>query len=452
MKLITAAIWMAAFAMNSVYAGQNAPQPQTPASPPTAAVPQPAAAPSGARHLTLADAEQLALKNNPLIAQSQYQERASEEVIREFRAAYLPSLTANLTAVGADPGTRLAAGVLNNPVVYSRAATGVTMNQLVTDFGRTGSLVRSASLNASAQQQAVNFTKADIILQTDGAYLTVLRERALLSVARETVQTRQLLADQVSALFQNKLKSSLDLSFANVNLADAKLLLSTAQNNVQGAEAELARVLGLPNDTQFDLAEPALSNQPLESSDALVQTALHKRPDLLQEKLQVESAQQYARAERLLSRPTLGMVGTAGYVPAGQPQIPGTFGAVGANLSIPVFNGGLFKARQFEAEERAAAAGQGLRDLELKITKDVRVAWLDATNARERLGLTQQLLDQAKLALDLAQTRYNLGLSSIVELSQSQLQYTSAEIARSRAQYDYDAQETILKFQAGLLP
>ena len=450
MKALGATLWLVAFFATSAYARQNAAQPQT--SPPPAAVPQPAPAPTGARRLTLSEAEQLALKNNPRIGESQFQERAYEEVVREFRAAYLPSLTGNITAVGADSGTRLAAGVLNNPIVYSRIGTGVTMNQLITDFGRTQSLVRSASLRASAEQQAVNFTKADIILQTDGAYLGVLRERALLSVARETVQTRQLLADQVSALFQNKLKSSLDLSFANVNLADAKLLLSTAENNVQSAQAELARLLALPNDVQFDLVDPGLSDHGVQSSDALVQLALQKRPDLLQERLQVQSAQQFAHAEQRLSRPTVGVVGSAGYVPAGEPQIPGTFGAVGANISIPVFNGGLFKARQFEAAERAAAAGQALRDLEFRVAKQVRVAWLDAESAHERLGLTQQLLDQAKLALDLAQTRYNLGLSSIVELSQSQLQYTSAEIARSRAQYDYDAQATILKFQAGLLP
>ena len=223
-----------------------------------------------------------------------------------------------------------------------------------------------------------------------------------------------------------------------MNLADARLLLSTAQNDVRSAEAELVRVLGLPNDTQFALADPPISEQPPLSSDALVHEAMRKRPDLLERRLEVQSSQQFARAERLLSRPTLGLLGTAGYVPAGETQIPGESGAVGMNLSIPIFNGGLYKARQFEAEENAAAAGQGLRNLELQVARDVRVAWLNATSAYERLGLTQQLLDQAKLALDLAQTRYRLGPSSIVELSQSQLQYTSAEIARARAQYDYD--------------
>ena len=450
MKLILAPLWV--LLTVSAYAGQTSAPPQTPSPPPAATVPPPAAPSAGALHLTLPEAEQMALKNNPRISQSQYQAKAYEEVTREFRAAYLPAVTGNITAVGADSGSRLAAGALNNPVVYDHVGTGVTLNQLITDFGRTRTLVRSAALNANAQQQAVNFTKADVVLQSDAAYLGVLRARSLLAVAQETVQTRQLVADQVSALFQNKLKSSLDLSFANVNLADARLLLSTAQNDVRSAEAGLVRVLGLPNDTQFALTDPPISEQLPLSSDALVHEAMQKRPDLLERRLQVQSSQQFARAERLLSRPTLGLLGTAGYVPAGETQIPGRFGAVGMNLSIPIFNGGLYKARQFEAEENAAAAGQGLRNLELQVARDVRVTWLNATSAYERLGLTQQLLDQAKLALDLAQTRYRLGLSSIVELSQSQLQYTSAEIARARAQYDYDAQETILRYQAGLLP
>lgn len=402
--------------------------------------------------LTLAEAEQLALKNNPRIAQSEFEARAYEDITRQFQSAYLPTVEGNITAVGADSGTRLAAGALNNPIVYSRVGTGVTMNQLVTNFGRTGNLVASASLRAQAQREAIHLTRAEIVLRTDGAYLAVLRTRALLGVARETVNARQQVVDQVNALFQSKLKSSLDLSFANVNLADAKLLLSTAGNDVRSAEAQLARMVVVASDTHFDLADPQTTQAPPSDPTGLMQQAFLRRPDLIQRRLEVQAAEKFARAERLLSRPSLGLLGSAGYVPAREAVIPGTFGAVGMNLNIPVFNGGLTRARQFEAESRAASAAKSVQDLELQIQKDVRVAWLDARSAYERLGLTQELLDQAKLALDLSQARYNLGLSSIVELSQSQLQYTSAELSRARAQYDYAAQLSILNFQSGVAP
>ncbi|MBV9082583.1 MAG: TolC family protein [Acidobacteriaceae bacterium] len=419
---------------------------------PSAPVASPAVPAPGAMRLMMSEAEQLALKNNPQVAEAQFRARAYDEIKREFQSAYYPTLQANITAVGADSGTRLAAGGLNNPVVYDRVGTGVTVAQLVTDFGRTRDVVESASLNAEAQHEAIDLTKADLLVRTDAAYLAVLRTRALLTVARETVKARQDVADQVSALFQSKLKSSLDVSFANVNLADAKLLLSTAENDVRSAEAELARFVALPPDTRFDLADPHATDAPPADSGALVQQALQKRPDLARRKLEAQSSQKLAEAERLLSRPTVDLLGAAGYVPAGEAQIPGRYGAVGLNVNIPVFNGGLLRARQFEAESRSAEQQKAVQDLMLQIQRDVRVAWLNATNAYEKLGLTQQLLNEAKLALDLAQTRYNLGLSSIVELSQSQLQYTSAEIARARAQYDYAAQLSILNFQTGLIP
>ena len=424
---------------------------QTAQTPPSAPLVIPAVPDPGAMRLTLSEAEQMALKNNPQIAQAQFEARAYDEITREFTAAYYPNLQGSITAVGADSGSRLAAGALNNPVVYDRVGTGVTLNQLVTDFGRTKTFIQAAALNARAQHEGINYSRADLLLRTDAAFLAVLRTRALLSVARETVKTRQDVAEQVNALFQSKLKSSLDLSFANVNVADAKLLLSAAGNDVRSAEAELSRLLVTPTDTRFDLADPPSDQTPPSDSSTFIQGALQRRPDLIQRRLQVQSSQTFAHAERLLTRPSLDLLGSAGYVPAGEAQIPGRYGAIGMNVNVPIFNGGLFRSRQFEAESRAAAEEKSVQDLELEIKRDVHIAWLNATNAFERLGLTQQLLDQARLALDLAQARYNLGVSSIVELSQSQLQYTSAELARARSQYDYSAQLSILKYQAGLM-
>jgi outer membrane protein len=144
-------------------------------------------------------------------------------------------------------------------------------------------------------------------------------------------------------------------------------------------------------------------------------------------------------------------VGTAGFVPAGEPVIPGRYGAIGLNVTIPVFNGGLFKARQNEAELKARASAQNVTDLENRVIRDVRVAFLNATTAYDRLALTQQLLQQAQQALDLAQSRYDLGLGSIVELSQAELNLTSAQIADATAHYDYQTQRVVVDYQIGAL-
>jgi outer membrane protein len=116
-----------------------------------------------------------------------------------------------------------------------------------------------------------------------------------------------------------------------------------------------------------------------------------------------------------------------------------------------MFNGGLFKARTAEAQLKAEAAAQNVSDSENQITRDVRVAFLNATTAYDRLSLTAQLLQQAQLSLDLAQSRYDLGLGSIVELSQAQLNLTSAQIANANARYDYQAQRIVVDYQTGSL-
>jgi outer membrane protein len=117
-----------------------------------------------------------------------------------------------------------------------------------------------------------------------------------------------------------------------------------------------------------------------------------------------------------------------------------------------VFNGKLYNARQKEADIKARASEERLADLSNTVSRDVTVAWLRANTAFQRIALTGQLLDQSRLALELAQTRYDLGLSSIVELTQAQLGQTSAEIASASAKYDYQLQRSVLDYQMGVSP
>lgn len=179
--------------------------------------------------------------------------------------------------------------------------------------------------------------------------------------------------------------------------------------------------------------------------------AIQDRPELKDLRLEQSAAERFAKAEHSLIYPTIAVAGTAGFVPVGEAAVPGRYGAIGVNVSIPVFNGGLFRSRQTEAELKAKAASENVNDLANRLTRDVRVAFLNTQTAFERVGLTAQLLKQAQLALDLARGRYDLGLSSIVELSQAQLNLTAAQIGNASAQYDYQTVRAILDYQVGAL-
>src|SRR5208283_1077633 len=95
--------------------------------------------------LALADAQKLALHNHPQIAAANYRARAAEQAVKEARAGYFPTANLYATAVGAgSDNTRIMAGGLNNPSVFDRAAGGLAVSQLITDFGHTANLTASS--------------------------------------------------------------------------------------------------------------------------------------------------------------------------------------------------------------------------------------------------------------------------------------------------------------------
>jgi outer membrane protein len=402
--------------------------------------------------LTLADAEQMAIAHNPSISVAKLLQLAQAQVTREARSAELPTATGSLTAVDAHDGTRITAGLLNNPSVYDRAAGGLTVSQLITDFGRTHHLILSAESQAQAQMDTQHATTEDIMLAVDQAFYQALTSQAVLHVAERTVAARQATADKISALTNAKLKSTLDQSFANVELSQVRLLLLDAQNAAQDTMANLNALLGSEEDTQYTLSDPHSGAAPLppDNAEPLVQMAFSARPDLAALNDSYQAAKQFSRAEHELSRPTVSALGYAGSTPVRADQITSSWaGAVGANVSIPLFNGFLFSARAREADLRARASQEEVRNLRELIARDVRTAVLSAQAAYQRIDVTQQLRDQSNLALDLAQTRYKLGLSGIVELSQAQLAQTQGEIAYANARYAYQIALAALRFQTG---
>ncbi|MGD0482185.1 MAG: TolC family protein [Terracidiphilus sp.] len=432
-------------------------QTQAPAAPmpplqlPAAQAPAGPVASLGPR-LTLADAERMAIERNPNISVARLIALAQAQVTREVRSAELPTVQGNLTAVGAHENSRITAGLLNNPSVYDRAAGGLSVSQLITDFGRTHNLVRSAQSNTKAQLENERATELDITLTVEQAFYQALTSQAVLKVAEATVKQRQATVDQVGALSKAKLRSDLDLSFAEVQLSQAKLLLLDAQNDAADAMASLNTVLGSEQDEQYTLVdETTASPDPApEDAEALLQAAFTARPDLAALNYSYTAARQFSTAEHELWMPTVSALAAAGGTPVRADQIQSSwYGAVGANISIPVFNGFLYNARAQEAKLRANAAGEQVRNLRDVIARDLRTAVLNAQNAFQRIGVTREMLNESNMALDLSEERYKIGLSGIVELTQAQLAQTQAEIDYANARYAYQTALAVVRFQTG---
>ncbi|MDQ6705246.1 MAG: TolC family protein [Acidobacteriota bacterium] len=406
---------------------------------------------SAQQPLTLTQAEAIAVKNHPDVSAALLRAAAANQVTLETRSAALPTIFGSVTGAGALANSRIAAGNLNNPVIYNRFASGVTFGQLITDFGRTSNLTESSRLHAEAERDSAQATREDILLQVDRAYYAALRAQTVSVVATQTVSARQTVSDQVTALANSKLKSGLDVSFANVNLAESKLLLINAQNEVRAAFADLSVALGYGDSRTFALSDPDSPPELPPDAAPMVQLALKTRPEIASLRAEYNGLLKFAEAEKDLKRPSITALASVGVIPAHEDTLHGRYGAAGVNMNIPIFNGRLFTARQLEAELRAQAAERNVRSLENRVARDVQVAWLNTSTAFQRLAVTAELLSEATLALDLAQTRYDLGLSSIVELSQAQLNKTSAEIASASAKYEYGLQSAVLAYQNGTI-
>jgi outer membrane protein len=406
--------------------------------------------------LTLQDAEALALKNHPQVLAAQNVISAATQRITEARAAYYPDLSGDITGSQANHLGRVGAGYLTTSQLFNRVGAGFTVNQLITDSGRTPNLVAVARFRENANEQDYNATRYDVLAAVNAAYFRTLRATALVQVAQQTVAARQLLVNQVTALAQNKLRSDLDVSFVNVNLAQAQLLLISSQNEVQAAYAQLTRALGSEQPATYALSEMELPPSPPADVEMLVAEATRNRPELASLRLSLQAANRFEQAEKDLSYPSVNLIGVGGYMPyidqLTLPRvIPKEYDGVGINVQIPLFNGHEFTARREEARYRTLEAEQRVRDREQQIIRDVRDAWANAMTAYQRIDVTAQFLRQASLALNLAQGRYDLGLASIVELTQSQLNVTEAQIENLGAKYDYQAQYANLQYTVGAL-
>lgn len=400
--------------------------------------------------LTLEQARQIALKNHPRLGSANLYAQAAEKRVAEARSAYYPVLRGNVTGAGAESGTAVAAGNVTTSALSTRLASGVALDQLVTDFGRTSKLAASARSEAQAQSNDANATRAEILLEVSDAYYAVLGAESVLRSAEADLDNRRLLLRQVQALAQSALRGTLDVTFAQVSVSETELAVSRAQSDLKASQARLSAAMGTDRDQAFQLVDQQLPPNLTSDPKGLVDEALRSRPDLASSRFSRDAARDFQKAERRLRYPSVNLIGVAGVIPEHDRALHGDYGAAAVNVSIPVFNG-LFAARNAEAELRAQAAEKDVQDLSIRITRDVRIAWLTAQDAFRRLDVTSRLVEQANQALRLAKARYDIGLGGIVELNQAQTTQTTAQLEAARAKYEYLSRRAELNYATGVL-
>lgn len=401
--------------------------------------------------LTLEQAREMALKNHPQIQSVDLRLSAAEQDVKAVRSKYFPQLSGAVAQTFAEEGTQIeAGGGVTSPSVAMRGAYGVTVHQLITDFGRTKNQVEAVKADVEARSASVEDAKRRALFDVARAYFNALRAQTLEQVADDTLKARSDFLEQVGALREAGRRSDLDVSIAKQDVSDAQLLQLQARNAVDDAAAILSQALGLSEARRFRLVDVKGVSPPPGDIDRIVAQARDLNPELRALKARALSARKTADSYYAENYPTISAIGYAGETPFDPNGITQRrYAAAGLNLSVPIFEGGRIAAAHKSASYIAEAARVNVIDKQNALNKDIRVAWNSVQAAYKNIDVVKQLLENARNSLALTAARYELGKSSIVDLARAQLAKTQAEITNTDAIYEYLTQRAFLNYKVG---
>jgi outer membrane protein len=409
--------------------------------------------PPPGKPLTLEQCTALALKYHPSLRASQETVIAAKARVEQALAAYYPqvsfnssytSSTANL--YGSGPYARTGP---NSWTFYDFWAIGPSLTQYIYDFGRTSNTVKINRENVVASDQDLNTTKQTVVLNVKQAYYGVLQTLKLIQVAEDTVKQMQDHLAQAQGFYQAGTHPKIDVTKAEVDLANAQLALIQARNNYQVAQVTLNNALGLRQDLTFTI-EDILGFKPRGITlEQILRTAYEQRPEILKLKAQERAQEATVKVAQASYYPTL--YGNANYLYRGI-NLDNLYWdmSVGATLSIPIFSG-------FSSPNQVAEARANLRNLQAQeeatrqnIRLEADQAYLSLKLADEQIGVTEKTQAQAQENFELATGRYQVGVGSPLEVTDAEVLLANAKANYITALYSYKVAEAKIEKAMGL--
>jgi outer membrane protein len=301
-----------------------------------------------------------------------------------------------------------------------------------------------------SREATAQATTAEVRLQVRMTFYRALQAQTSRAIADEVRKTRDVTLRQVRTFAENELRSIVDVSFAEIRLSEADLLIIRAENEHRAALIELASTMGLDGPKDWVLEEPSEPQEALDVNQAIEQV-INKRPELAAIRHQLEAARKQLESDRRLNYPTVAGTGVGGYIPAGDPRLRTRYAGAAINITLPVLNGHAFSARRQESEARIAAIEKQYRDLIVRVRAGVQLSYLNLATAQASILTTRRLQEHAERTLRLTEARYSAGLGTIVELNQAQTDAVAAQLGHVTARYEAGIRRARLDFEIGNL-
>ena len=367
---------------------------------------------------TIEDSIQAALETNPEVGVVAADREAIEQELRQARAEYLPSLDLR-GAVGPEytdsPVTRRRRDGNDGSETLLRAESQLTLTQMLFDGFATQSEVQRQIARIDSASYRVEEAAEFIALDAVEAHLDVLRNQALVELARENVEQHQRILGQVRELERRGAGSIGDVRQAESRLAEAENALAVALGNLRDAEAFYLAVAGIP---PVDLEEGPVPVVALpESPDAAAAAASVTSPTVQIANADIDVAEAELRGARAGYYPNLDLeLGAA----AGD-NIDGIEGRdVSAQalvvLRYNLFRGGADIAREREAFLRIKEARQSLRVAQRDAEQEARVAYNALLTAQARLEALRDGVEAQRATRDIYAQQFDLGQRGLLDL------------------------------------
>jgi outer membrane protein TolC len=363
--------------------------------------------------------------------------RQAEGQARSTRASLLPNIsgtatenlqTEDLRALG----LRFSVPGFNIPTIvgpFNYLDFRAHLSQTVLDFTALNNY-RAMNDATRASRYSAQDARDLIVLAVGGAYLQTTAAKARLTAEQAQVKAANAVYEQSVQQLGQGIIAKVDADKNEVQVLTEQQRLLSLQNDYAKQKINLARMVGLPANDQYEITDdiPYAPAMPLSVEDALKQ-AYARRADLKAADAQVQAAQKAraaARGERYPSLSANADVGGIGVTPS---QIQTTYTA-SATLKIPIWPGGRTEGDVQQADAALAQRRAEYEDLKGQIESDVRSAFLDLQAASSQVEVAQKNIQVAQEAAELTHEKLEAGVSTTVD-------YTQAEEVATNAELDY---------------
>lgn len=426
---------------------------------PTAAAQASPATRSPSDTITFDEAISIALRQNAVLKQSENASTLSATVVSSRKQAFLPTLSlATNTAQTLGRTFDQSAGVIVNQTT-STLNTGLSSSVTLFDGMRNVSSLRAAQLDQQASSADLARARQTTVFTVASDFLALVKAQEQLRVQRENLVALEAQEAQIQKFVAAGTRAISDLYQQQAATASARSTVVSAQRDVELGKIGLIQTLQLDPRGTYQFATPVVATDPaLETIrlDSLLDRAFARRTDLAAEQSRVSAASQVVKSAAGAKLPTVSL--NVGYSTAFSSSTDLGLadqldqrrgGSIGIGVSFPLFDRGATSIATQQARLQEDNARLALENQRQSIGLEVRRAYLDYETARQQLTATQAQQKAADLAVSTTQKRYELGSSTLLELTQARAAQLQAASAVITARYTVAFQRAAMSYYAG---